>query len=337
MEGRLLATAAQVRALVESHSAGDEARFRAAVGDVLDSAGRKGDRAREVEELRGLLDTRRASARPQTPAAPAPPSAVVQPRGELAQVLHVALPRTTLADLALGSDVMARLHRVLTEQRHADVLRARGFDPLRKLLLTGASGTGKSMTAEVLASELGLPVFAVRFDVFADLPAEDAIAKLSLVFDLLAQSRGVCLFDDVDALIDPDGGERSRSRLRDVLRAFTGFLDADTSASLLVVTTNRPQLLERPVLRRFDTVVDYPLPSTGVVQEVVLRRLRGFDLSAVEWPRVASTASGLSHEQVSAAAALAAKQCILDGAAQVETSALLAALRERRQMLKMAP
>lgn len=322
---------------MESHSSGDDARFRAALTELLDQAGRRGDRAREVEELRGLLEVRRASVRPQAPPQPAAPSSVAQPRGELAQVLTVSLPTVGLADLALGSDVMARLHRVLTEQRHAETLRAKGFEPLRTLLLTGQSGTGKSMTAEVLAAELSLPVFTVRLDVFADLAAEDAIAKLSQVFDLLAQSRGVCLFDDVDALIDPDGGERSRTRLRDVLRAFTGHLDTDTSAGVVVVTTNRPQLLDRPVLRRFDTVIDYPLPSTGVVQEVVLRRLRGFDLSAVEWPRVASTASGLSHEQVSAAAALAAKQCILDGAAQVETGSLLAALRERRQMLKMAP
>jgi SpoVK/Ycf46/Vps4 family AAA+-type ATPase len=333
VEGRLLATAAHVRALVESHSAGDDARFRAAVAEVLENAGR----SREVEELRGLLATRRAGARPQAPPQPPPPSAVAQPRGELAQVLTVSLPGPQLADLALAGDVMARLHRVLTEQRHAETLRARGFEPLRKLLLTGQSGTGKSMTAEVLAAELALPVFSVPLDVLADLPAEDAVAKLSLVFDLLAQSRGVCLFDDVDALADPDGDERSRARLRDVLRAFTGLLDRDTSAGVLVVTTSRPQLLDRSVLRRFDTVVDYPLPSTGVVQEVVLRRLRGFDLGGVDWPRVASTASGLSHEQVSAAAALAAKQCILDGAPQVETAALLAALRERRQMLKMAP
>ncbi|WP_432544805.1 AAA family ATPase [Kineococcus sp. SYSU DK002] len=337
MEGRLLATAAHVRALVESHHAGDDATFRAALAELVEAAGRLGDRSREVEELRKLLGVRRAATRPQAPAPPPPPTSVVQPRGELGRVLSVSLPRATLADLALGSDVMTRLHRVLTEQRHADTLRARGFDPLRKLLLTGQPGTGKSTTVEVLAAELALPVFSVRLDVFADLTAEDAVAKLSLVFDLLAQSRGVCVFEDVDTLIDPDGGERSRPRLRDVLRAFTGHLEADTSNSLLVVTTNRAQLVERPVLRRFDTVIDYPLPSAGVVHEVVLRRLRGFDLSAVEWPRVVSTASGLSHEQVSAAATLAAKQCVLDGTDQVETAALLAALRERRQMLKMAP
>ncbi len=81
-----------------------------------------------------------------------------------------------------------------------------------------------------------------------------------------------------------------------------------------------------------------PVAEHGRRPGVVLRRLRGFDLSRVEWPRVASTASGLSHEQVSAAAALAAKQCILSTAPpRSRRGALLAALRERRQMLKMAP
>ncbi|NAZ87544.1 AAA family ATPase, partial [Kineococcus sp. T90] len=124
---------------------------------------------------------------------------------------------------------------------------------------------------------------------------------------------------------------------RELLRSFTTLLAQDDSRSLVIATSNRPQVLERGLLRRFDTLVDYPLPSTGVVHEVVLRRLRGFDLSAVEWPRVASTASGLSHEEVSAAARSAAKQAVLEGRRHVGTAALLAALRERRQVLKMAP
>ncbi|WP_432519598.1 AAA family ATPase [Kineococcus sp. SYSU DK006] len=347
MEGRLLATTGHVKALVQSHSSGDEARFRAVVHELAEQAARNG-RRRDAEEVRGALaerpprEERRASTRSAPPEPPPAPAPVVQPRGELGRVLTVSRPEEQLADLALSSDVMARLHRVLTEQRHADALRARGFEPLRTLLLTGPPGTGKSMTARVVATELGLPVFTVRLDAVAELPADEAATALTLVFDLLAQARAVCLFDDLDALLDADGGERGGGergggRLREVLRRFTALLDADASRGVVVVTTNRPELLERPVLRRFDTVLDYPLPSTGVVQEVVLRRLRGFDLGGVEWPRVASTASGLSHEQVAAAAALAAKQSVLDGAAQVETAALLAALRERRQVLRMAP
>ena len=351
MEGRLLPTTGHVKALVQSHSSGDDARFRAAVHELAEQAARNG-RRRDAEEVRGALaerpprEERRASTRSAPPEPPSAPAPVVQPRGELGRVLTVSRPEEQLADLALSSDVMARLHRVLTEQRHADALRARGFEPLRTLLLTGPPGTGKSMTARVVATELGLPVFTVRLDAVAELPADEAATALTLVFDLLAQVRAVCLFDDLDALVDPDGGERGGGergggerggRLREVLRRFTALLDADASRGVVVVTTNRPELLQRPVLRRFDTVLDYPLPSTGVVQEVVLRRLRGFDLGGVEWPRVASTASGLSHEQVAAAAALAAKQSVLDGAAQVETASLLAALRERRQVLRMAP
>ena len=361
MEGRLLATTGHVKALVQSHSSGDDARFRAVVHELAEQAARNG-RRRDAEEVRGALaerpprEERRASTRSAPPEPPSAPAPVVQPRGELGRVLTVSRPEEQLADLALSSDVMARLHRVLTEQRHADALRARGFEPLRTLLLTGPPGTGKSMTARVVATELGLPVFTVRLDAVAELPADEAATALTLVFDLLAQVRAVCLFDDLDALVDPDGGERGGGergggergggergggerggRLREVLRRFTALLDADASRGVVVVTTNRPELLQRPVLRRFDTVLDYPLPSTGVVQEVVLRRLRGFDLGGVEWPRVASTASGLSHEQVAAAAALAAKQSVLDGAAQVETASLLAALRERRQVLRMAP
>ena len=332
-----MATAAQVKALVESHGLGDDARFRSVVLQIAESAARTG-RTRYAEEVRGLLDAARSPRRGgQAPPARAVP--LVQPRGELASVLTVEQPVTRLADVALGPDVMARLHRVLAEQRRQDALRAHGFEPVRRVLLTGPPGTGKSTTAHALAAELLLPVLTVPLDAIAELRADDAAAKLRLVFDLVGQTRGVYLFDDLDALLEPPGRSSADAAPagRDALRSFTSLLAQDASTSLVIATSNRPQLLERAVLRRFDTHVDYPLPTTGVVHEVVLRRLRGFDLSAVEWPRVASTASGLSHEEVSAAAQAAAKQSVLEGRRDVETAALLAALRERRQVLKLAP
>ncbi|GAA4969827.1 ATP-binding protein [Kineococcus glutinatus] len=329
-----MATAAQVKALVESHGTGDGARFNAVALEVADSAARSG-RTRYADELRDLVENAGTGARP--PSTPAGAAAVLQPRGELARVLTVEQPTARLTDMALSAEVLRRVQRVLAEQRRQETLRAHGFRPLRKLILAGPAGTGKTMTAAVLAGELQLPLLSVRLDALADAPAEEAADRLRLVFDLMGQARGVYLFDDVDVLVQTTAEGAAGGRPTGLLCTFLTFVDEDASPSPLVVTTNRQQLLDRNVLRRFDALVQYLLPSTGVVHEIVQGRLRTFDLTAVEWPRIASTASGLSHEEITAAADLAAKQSLLEGREHVETAALLAALRERRELLKLAP
>ncbi|PPK93890.1 ATPase family protein associated with various cellular activities (AAA) [Kineococcus xinjiangensis] len=334
-----MATAAQVKALVESHGQGDEARFYSVALQIADSAAKSG-RVRFSEDLRNLVETGRvagAGGRYLSPTSRA--VQVAQPRGELAQVLTVGYPTAHLTDMALSLEVLRRIQRILAEQRRQETLRTHGFQPMRKVLLSGPPGTGKTMTADVVAGELNLPSFSIRLDNLVDLTVDEAVTKLRLVFDLVSQTRGVFLFDNLDALVGQPGQDDASAAAGSgghLIRSFLGFLEEDESPSVLVVTTNRTQLLDRGLLRRFDVLIHYVLPTTGVIHDLIQRRLRKFDLTAVEWPRVASTAGGLSHEEVAAAAELAAKQSVLDGKDQVETSALLNALRERRELLKIS-
>jgi SpoVK/Ycf46/Vps4 family AAA+-type ATPase len=69
---------------------------------------------------------------------------LAQPRGELAGLLTVGYPKTRLVDMALADGLRVRLERVITEQRERDRLREHGFSPMRKLLLIGPPGTGKT-------------------------------------------------------------------------------------------------------------------------------------------------------------------------------------------------
>ena len=322
-----MANADQVKALVKSHAEGDDTRFYSVALQVAARAARNGQ-ARFAQDLRDLVDELRKGAE-RTVSRPGTPIPMAQPRGDLAGLLSVSYPTTHMTDLVLGPEVRDKLQRVVVEQRQHDRLRAQGFRPLRRVLLIGPPGTGKTLSASALAGELKLPLFVIRLDGLITKYMGETAAKLRLVFDALAETRGVYLFDEVDAL----GGERGRDNdvgeIRRVLNSFLQFLEQDGSDSLLIAATNHPQLLDRAMFRRFDAVIQYPLPTAVVARDVIRNRLAAMRLGRIAWSQIDSDAAGLSHAEITLAAERAAKDAILAGDDAVGSARLLAALRER--------
>jgi hypothetical protein len=185
----LMATADQVKALIRCHAEGDDTRFYAIAMQVAAQAARSGH-GKFAQELRELLDQVRLRAKTVEPARSPKAVPLAQPRGELAGLLSVTYPKTRLADMALTDALRGRLDRLVTEQRARDRIRAHGFTPMRKLLLVGPPGTGKTMTAATLAGELGLPLFSIQLDGLITKYMGETAAKLRLVFDAIQSTRG---------------------------------------------------------------------------------------------------------------------------------------------------
>ncbi|MFO1158488.1 MAG: ATP-binding protein [Reyranellaceae bacterium] len=324
-----MATADQVKALVRSHADRDDARFYAIAMQVAAQAARSGH-AKFALELRELVDQVKARAKAIEPARGPKPVPLAQPRGELAGLLTVGYPRTRIADMALPTMLGARLERILVEQRERGRLREHGFSPIRKLLLVGPPGTGKTMTAAALAGELGLPLFSIQLDGLITKYMGETAAKLRLVFDAIQSTRGVYLFDEFDAL----GGERSSKNdvgeIRRVLNSFLQFLDQDDSDSIVLGATNHVGLLDRALFRRFDSVLEYSLPTEEIATRVMRGRLALLDPSNIDWQAAAKAAEGLSHAEIAMACEQAAKNAILDHTTVVRSADLVAALVERR-------
>jgi len=320
-----MATAEQVKALVRSHADGDDSQFYAVALQVAAKAARNGQNNVAVE-LRDLVDAAKLRRDRHPEQRPVP---VVRPTGELAGLLSASFPEARLSDLSLEASVQQQLSRVLVEHRQQDRLAERGFSPLRKLLLVGPPGTGKTMTAAALAGEFHLPLFTIRLDGLITKFLGETAGKLRLVFDALDQTPGVYLFDEIDAL----AGERARDNdvgeIRRVLNSFLQFLEEEQTGSLLVAATNHPQLLDRALFRRFDAVIEYPLPSPPVVRTLIKNRLAMVKLGKVAWGTVEKAAAGLSHGEVTAAAERAAKDAILAGRDAVQSADLVAALHDR--------
>jgi len=323
-----MATANQVKALIRSHAEGDETRFYAIALQVAAQAARSGHN-RFAIELRELVDG--VSLRAKRSRAPGTAQVPTRVRsGHLDALLATSVPKSRLSEMALDKAVRSRIERVLLEQRQRDRIEQHGLTPLRRLLLIGPPGTGKTMTASVFAGELGLPLFTIQLDGLITKFMGETSAKLRLIFDAIHQGGGVYLFDEFDTLGGERGAKNDVGEIRRVLNSFLQFLEHDDSGSLVIAATNHVALLDRALFRRFDAIIEYPLPDRAVAEEVMRSRLSLLDTSKVDWQAAVKATDGLSQADITRACEHAAKNAILTNTTVVNTAELVEALNGRR-------
>ena len=322
-----MASSKQLIGMIRSHAAGDDARFLAIVDHIAADAAHAG-RARMAEDIRTLVESLRTEAANRRPGSR--PVPIASPRGELAGMVRASYPDTRLADLVLSEDLERRLRRVIREHGHRDALAAKGLRPSRKLLLAGPPGTGKSMTAAAIAAELKLPLFTILLDGVITKYMGETAAKLRMVFDAMQSTRGVYLFDEVDALATRRGAENDIGEARRMLNSFLQFLDEDGSSSVIIAATNHRGLLDQAIFRRFDAALAYDLPSSDQARRIVTSQLGLFDLRPVDWRPVVGAVKGLSQADLVAAAGDAAREAVLDQDGAIDTDRLIRALQDRR-------
>ena len=320
-------SAQQIKALVESHLDDDDERFYTLALQVAAQEARQGH-VRVAAELKALVDRARGKTRAGRRAVD--PIPVVQPRGDLAGLLHVSYPKQRLSDMVLADSTRARLERIVQEHREQHRLREYGLLPRRKILLLGPPGTGKTMTGASLAGELHLPLFSTLLDGIITRYLGETAVKLRLVFDGIEQTAGVYFFDEFDAI----GGQRMAGNdvgeIRRVLNSFLQFLENDESESLILAATNHPELLDRALFRRFDDVIHYHLPEPERALQSMRNCLALFDTSKVDWSEAVKAAAGLSFADTARACENAAKEAILAGDGSIDTNTLVRLLAERR-------
>lgn len=321
-----MASAQQLIGLIKSHAEGDSDRFFDLAMQLSAAEEQKGH-VRLAEQLRQW-----AEAGQQTPARAPIPTPISAPRGDLAEFLAASYPAQRLADLILPGHIQAELAHLVTETRMREKLEEKGLKPRRRLLLSGPPGTGKTLSAHGLAGELQFPLFSVMLHGLITKFMGETAQKLKMVFDAIKSTRGVYLFDEIDALAAARDDGNDVGEARRVLNSFLQFLDEDTGPSIVVATTNLPGILDRAVLRRFDLVLSYDLPDEQAIREALRRRLIGFSVARLSWKKITAFASGLSTADVIAAAEDAARRAVLVDRHAISTQDLLEALDRRRSL-----
>ncbi|WP_137802555.1 ATP-binding protein [Kocuria sp. 2SI] len=310
-----------ITAMVRSHASGDDASFYSVALQVA---------AREAKAGHHVLanDIKKAVDASREGETAGKITTLAQPRGELAELVEATHPDVRLRELVAPVELTDQIKQVLAEQRQRKNLLEHGFAPAHRLLLEGPPGTGKTMTASVLATELAVPMFTIRLDSLLSKFMGETASKLRLVFDSVAQRRAVYLFDEFDAL-GADRAGNDVGEARRILNSFLVFLEEASCESLVLAATNHRAILDKALFRRFDAVLTYTLPDARQAAAVIKARL-GTLARGTSMAKLGEYTAGLSHAELVKAAETAAKTILMRGETEVQRDDIIAALISRR-------
>ena len=309
-----MATAEHIKNLIKAHLDHDDEKFKTVVLQIAAYEARHNHEglARELKVLAEKSTSKVAVLRPN----------VQNP------MLSISMPADKLSDLVVSEDTLERIKRILSEYRNKNKLQKYGLSNRRKILIEGNPGTGKTFTASVIASELGLPLYTVQMDKVVTKFMGETSAKLRQVFDSINLSTGVYFFDEFDAIgadrnLDNEVGEARR-----ILNSFLQFIEQDSSDSIIIAATNNQKLLDQALFRRFDDVLHYEIPTKREIRILFEKQILPFDKSFVVTDTLISKATSLSQAEIIRVCEDAIKKAILSNC-RITEDGLITLINER--------
>ena len=324
-----MSTAHQIISLIKSYVEGEEQQFYSAALQMAAHEARQGH-GKLAQEIRALIE--QAKARGSAIERKTGPVPLVQPKGELANLLSARYPDTKLSDMVLSPELESRFKRILIEQKQRNRLQSYNLSPRRKVLLVGPPGSGKTMTAKALAGELQLPLLTAIYSSLIGKFMGETASRLKLIFDAMSLTRGVYFFDEFDAIGTQRNSANDVGEIRRVLNSFLLSIENDESDSLIIAATNHPSLLDEALFRRFDDVIEYMLPTVEMIHCLLKTRLSVFEAHWSDWSKILNAAQGLSLAEIARAADEAAKQAVLSNTEKIGEETLLSAILERKDV-----
>ena len=280
-----MATANQLKTLVKSHFEDNNEKFNTIALQIAAHEARLGH-TNLANDIRKIIESSKNNKPKLKNIAP-----------NLQGLFLEIYPHERLSDLVVAPSIKERITRIIKEFTYKDKLLKHGLENRRKIMFSGPPGTGKTMTASIIANELRLPIYVVLVDKIVTKYMGETSAKLRQIFDFIEDIPAVYLFDEFDAIGGQSGKDNDVGEMRRVLNSFLQFIERDHSDSLIIAATNNLELLDQALFRRFDDVIHYQLPSDSEKTQLLKNRLNG-NLSKEELKSLLTELAYLSHAEI---------------------------------------
>lgn len=252
-----------VVALIEAHGRRDDERFRSIALAIAANEQRAG----RSSGARLLAAAQKLSDRPAE--LPTKIAAMVRE------------PAQAVVAPVLTDDIRGQIQRIVDEHHMAAVIRSVGLAPIGSVMFTGPPGVGKTMTAEWIGSQIGMPTYLIRTETLISSLLGESGSNIVALFDEIEQRPGVWVFDEFDSLgVTRSTGGRDVGEMLRVTNTMLRCMDRirDTHLGVIIACTNVPEMIDGALRSRFDATLEFGLPTPKAIAELVETTVAAIDV-----------------------------------------------------------
>lgn len=250
--------------------------------------------------------------------------------GRASEFVDFIEPTRDATQLVLSHDVTRTLFDVADEYRHGEAIRSHGLPLRTRLLFCGPPGCGKSLTAEVMARELGLPLMVAKLDTLIGSMLGETASNLRRVFDAAERQTSLLFLDEFDALARTRSDQSEHSEMRRVVNNLLLMIERFKGRGFIVAATNLEATIDSAIIRRFDEVILFSQPSLSEIRRLIKFKIRNFGIQ-FDFSEDAKKLVGRSYADVERICYTAMRHAIMAKRRQISRDDFIYAIESDRR------
>lgn len=191
-------------------------------------------------------------------------------------IVDIFNPAETDFNVVLPDTLEKKVGDFIKIIQHRDKFKSMGLVSQSTLLLYGAPGVGKTTIAKYISLKTGLPLVTARLDAVISSLLGNTSKNIRKIFEYADSKPCILFLDEFDAIAKARDDQHEMGELKRVINSLLQNIDMFTQNNVMIAATNHPELLDKAIWRRFNTVIEVGQPNAEGISKIMDMYLGNF-------------------------------------------------------------